>query len=253
MARLGSADGQGSAEKLGYLGLGMMGSPMTRRLLERRLTTSPSGTARPARPPRWSRPARRLAADPRDVAARSQHHLHVPHRRGCRGRRGVRSRRPCDRGRRRKTRRRLLVDPPGCRARHRDAAEGGERHGMDRCAGLGWHQGRRGRHACGDGRRRRGRYRAGAALRSGDGAAVHPYGSDRRRPDHQALQSGHRRLRHGGARGSDAARRERRNRRRAATGSPRRRLSQIPFPCNCSCRAWCRAFIRRRLAISQRC
>ena len=35
MASMGETDGR-QAEKLGYLGLGMMGFPMTRRLLERR-------------------------------------------------------------------------------------------------------------------------------------------------------------------------------------------------------------------------
>ena len=83
----------------------------------------------------------------------------------------------------RKARRRLLLDSPRCGARHRGAAEDGERHGMDRCAGFRRHHGRRGRHARGDGRRRCRRYRAGAALCPGDGAAAHPYGADRRGPD----------------------------------------------------------------------
>ena len=251
MAGIGGADGR-TAEKLGYLGLGMMGFPMTRRLLNAGHDVTV-----------WNRSPGKAAAlveagaKPAGTSARSgrcrQHHLHVPHRCRGRGRSGVRPRRSGDGGWRRKARRRLLLDPPGCGARHRGAAEAGERHGMDRCAGFRRHHGRRGRHARGDGRRRCRRYRAGAALCSGDGATAHPYGSDRRGPDHQALQPGHRRLRHGGARGGDAACRERRDRRQAAAGSAGRRFCRFHSACNCSCRAWCRAFIRRRSAISPRC
>ena len=70
-------------------------------------------------------------------------------------------------------------------------------------------------------------YRKSTALRSGDGAKAHPYGPGRRRPDHKALQSGDRRLRHGCARGGDASRRQRRNRRQTAAGGACRRLCRF--------------------------
>ena len=120
-----------------------------------------------------------------------RHYLHVPPRCSRRGASGVRSRRPGKRRRRRQTRGRLLLDPSRCGALDRGAAEGGERHGLDRRAGLRRHQGRRGRHARGHGRRRCRRYRAGAALCAGDGAPVHAYGADqaRARPQSSATRS----------------------------------------------------------------
>ncbi len=60
--------GRTEREKLGYLGLGMMGFPMTRRLLNAGHDVTVWNRS-PARPPRWSRPARSSQADPREVAA----------------------------------------------------------------------------------------------------------------------------------------------------------------------------------------
>ena len=67
MARVGEADGR-QAEKLGYLGLGMMGFPMTRRLLDAGYDVtvwnrSPGKAAGPVEA------GAKLAATPRDVAA----------------------------------------------------------------------------------------------------------------------------------------------------------------------------------------
>ena len=136
---------------------------------------------------RGRRRTRRHAARGR---SERRHYLHVPP--GCsrRGASGVRSRRPGKRRRRWQTRGRLLLDPSRCGAFDRIAAQGRERHGLDRRAGFRRHQGRRGRHAGGDGRRRCRRYRAGAALCAGDGAPVHAYGADqaRARPQSSATR-----------------------------------------------------------------
>ena len=153
--------GEGNTEKLGYLGLGMMGFPMSRRLIKAGHDVTV-----------WNRSAAKAtalveagakaAACPRDVAIRRRHHLHVPHRRRCRRSGGVRPRWPRGVRRLRQARRRLLVDPSGCGPRHRRAAQGRQRHGMDRRAGLRRHHGRGRRHACGHGRRRCRRHRTGA-------------------------------------------------------------------------------------------
>ena len=237
-------------EKLGYLGLGLMGIPMTRRLLNAGHDVTVWNRS-PGKAAGLVEAGAALAATPRDVASERRHYLHVPPRCSRRGASGVRSRRPGKRRRRRQTRGRLLLDPSRCGAFDRGAAEGRERHGLDRRAGLRRHQGRRGRHARGDGRRRCRRYRAGAALCAGDGAPVHAYGPDRRGPDHKALQPDHLRLQHGGAsrrrRGSPAmpASTPQNCRKRWPAALP------IQFPCNCSCRGWRRAFTRRRSAISR--
>ena len=189
--------------------------------------TSRSGIARPPRPMRWSRLAPRPRPCPRDVAAAAGIIFMCLTDAAAVEDGGVRPRRHRGGARRRQAGRRLLVDPSGRGPRHRRTAEGRQRHGMDRCAGLRRHQGRGGRHARGDGRRRCRRHRAGAALCAGDGATAHAYGPDRRGPDHQTLQPGDRRLRHGGAGGSDTARGQCRDRRRPAAGSAGRRLCRF--------------------------
>ena len=79
----GTGDGNGSrAEKLGYLGLGMMGVPMARRLLD-------AGHELAI----WNRSAAKakslveagakLVADPREYRRIRKHHLHVRDR--CHG------------------------------------------------------------------------------------------------------------------------------------------------------------------------
>ena len=115
MADASKASPQG-VERLGYLGLGLMGTPMTRRLLEAGYHVSclePFG-----RQGRSARRGRRQARShaPRHVGELG-HRLHVRDR--CRRRRrgDVRARRSCSGFRRRQARRRFLVDPSRRRAR----------------------------------------------------------------------------------------------------------------------------------------
>ena len=202
MADASKANPQG-VERLGYLGLGLMGTPMTRRLLKAGYHVSVWNRSEGKVAPLVEAGAKR-ADTPRDLLANSRHRLHV--RDGCRSRRrgDLRAGRPCSGSRRRQARGRFLIDPSRCRARACSAIESCERRKLDRCTGVRRHQGRRRRHACHHGRRRGRRHRAGAALCAGHGAQVHPHGSHRRRPDHKALQPGDRRMRDGRARGSNA-------------------------------------------------
>ena len=112
----GAADGQ-QVEKLGYLGLGMMGSPMTRRLVKagHDVTVWNRSAGKVAGPVEAGAKA---AAQPRDVAdtasivfmcltdaAAVDEVVFGP--KGLAGNRG-----------------RLLFDPPGCGSLHGRAAEG---------------------------------------------------------------------------------------------------------------------------------
>ncbi len=157
----GTGGTNGSAEKLGYLGLGMMGFPMTRRLLNAghdvtvwnrsagkaaALVEAGAKLAGPSRA-RWPLPpASSSCASP----------MPRPWRRWCSAPTVLRTAAGAGK---------LVVDFSSI---HPDAARAiaarlktGERHGMDRCAGFRRHQGRRGRHARGDGRRRCRRHRDG--------------------------------------------------------------------------------------------
>jgi 3-hydroxyisobutyrate dehydrogenase len=67
MARVGGADGQ-QAEKLGYLGLGMMGFPMTRRLVNAGYDVTVWNRS-PGKAAALVEAGAKLAAQPRDVAA----------------------------------------------------------------------------------------------------------------------------------------------------------------------------------------
>ena len=139
MTEVREADGR-QTEKLGYLGLGMMGFPMTRRLLEAGYEVAV-----------WNRSAGKAAAlveagakpaaNPREMAttatiifmcvtdaAAVEEVVFGPDGLAASSRRW-------------KTGRRFLIDPSRQSARDRRAPQGCERHGMGRCAGLGRHQG----------------------------------------------------------------------------------------------------------------
>ena len=132
------------AEKLGYLGLGMMGFPMARRLINAGHDVSV-----------WNRSTgkaaslveagAKLKAHPREVAdsaavlfmcvtdaAAVEEVVFGGDGLGCR----------------------FFLNPPGRSARYRCSTEGSQWDGMGRRPGVRRHQGRRRRHACGHGGRR---------------------------------------------------------------------------------------------------
>ena len=122
MTGSGAADGQ-QVEKLGYLGLGMMGSPMTRRLVKAGYDVTV-----------WNRShgkvagpvdaGARAAAQPRDVAETVSIVFMCLADAAAVDEGGVRSQRPRSGERLRKTRGRLLIDPAGCGSLRGSAAEG---------------------------------------------------------------------------------------------------------------------------------
>ena len=116
-----------NAEKLGYLGLGMMGFPMTRRLINAGYDVTVWNRS-PARPRPWSRPAPGCRM-PRDVASTAGIIFMcltdaAAVEAVAFGPDGLATCRV------RQARGRLLLDPPGCGARHRRALENAN--------GMGW-------------------------------------------------------------------------------------------------------------------
>ena len=94
-------DGNGSqAEKLGYLGLGLMGIPMTRRLLNAGHDVTVWNRS-PGKAGGLVEAGATLAATPRERRSERRHYFHVPARCVRRGGSGVRPRRPGKRRRRR--------------------------------------------------------------------------------------------------------------------------------------------------------
>src|SRR5262249_25715521 len=141
------------AESLGYLGLGLMGAPMTRRLLKAGYEVRVWNRSTDKATALVEAGAKR-AASPRDVAAGASVIFMCVTDTAAVGEEAFGPDGRTGRGtRRRQARRRLLVDPSGRRTRRCRAAEGGERHGVDRRAGLRRNQGRGGRHTCGYGGR----------------------------------------------------------------------------------------------------
>jgi 3-hydroxyisobutyrate dehydrogenase len=193
MAGIGEADGS-SAEKLGYLGLGMMGLPMTRRLINAghdvTIWNRSSGKAAAL-----VEAGAKLATHPRNVAtAASIIFICLTDATAVEevvfGSDGLAMAKGSGK---------LVVDfssihPNATRA---IAARLKAKNGMgwiDAPVSGGTVGAEQGTLAV-----------KGKALCSCDGAKTHAYGPLRRGPNHQTLQSGDRRMRDGGARGGDAA------------------------------------------------
>lgn len=126
--------GQG-AEKLGYLGLGMMGFPMARRLLNAGHDVVVWNRSA-ARRLYWSRLVRSLRPIRATSRATPVSFSCACHRRNCCGVSRVRSRRSCGSAWRWKAGRGFFIDPSGRGSRYRCATKGRQRHGMGRRPAL---------------------------------------------------------------------------------------------------------------------
>ena len=131
---------QGSPERLGYLGLGMMGSPMTRRLLSAGYPVTIWNRSQGKTAPLVSAGAK-PAADPSAVANTSSIIFLCLTDAGAVedvvfGPGGLAMASGAE-----KLVVRFLLDPPGSHPINRETARSCQRHGMDRRAGLGRHKG----------------------------------------------------------------------------------------------------------------
>src|SRR5258708_4125570 len=225
MAGIGGTD-ERSAEKLGYLGLGMMGFPMTRRLVSAGYDVTVWNRS-PGKAAALVAAGARAALHPSDVAATAsilfmcltdaaavEEVVFGPDGLATATGSG-----------------RLVVDFSSI---HPDAARAIAAR-LKLANGMGWID------APVSGGTIGAEEGTLAVMAGGDAAdierarpyvlamarRVHPNGPNRSRPDHQALQSGDRRLRHGRARGGDTACSECRDRRQAAAGGTGRRLCRF--------------------------